>query len=189
MRDQDDENPITLTQLGEFLFRCARIKKVAEEAGVCWKPTPGGGALHEIEIYPLIDNCAGLDKGLYHYRALDHELVKVAEPNPEMETLSNILAITGTLERPSQVAFVLAARFQRVQFKYQSMGYAVMLKNLGALYQTMYLVATAMKLAPCGLGGGHADLFAKITGLDYLEESSIGEFMLGSLVKAPIDGK
>ena len=156
------------------------MKQVAEQAGVCWKPTPGGGALHEIEIYPLVENCRGLARGLYHYRALDHELVKVAEPGPELDSLSNIMAITGTLQQPSQIGLILAARFQRVQFKYQSMAYAVMLKNLGAMYQTMYLVATAMQLAPCALGGGHADLFSRAAGLDYLEESSIGEFMLGT---------
>lgn len=33
----------------------------------------------------------------------------------------------------------------------QSMAYALILKDVGALYQQMYLVATAMNLAPCGL--------------------------------------
>jgi oxazoline/thiazoline dehydrogenase len=42
----------------------------------------------------------------------------------------------------------------------------------------MYLVATAMNLAPCGLGGGDSDLFAAAAGLDYYVETSVGEFML-----------
>jgi hypothetical protein len=48
------------------------------------------------------------------------------------------------------------------------------------LYQTMYLVATAMGLAPCGLGNGDADMSARVLGLDYLRESSVGDFLLGS---------
>jgi len=44
----------------------------------------------------------------------------------------------------------------------------------------MYLVATAMGLAPCALGSGDTELFAKATGLDRLAEASVGEFMLGS---------
>ena len=44
----------------------------------------------------------------------------------------------------------------------------------------MYLVATAMDLAPCGLGVGDSDLFARIVGTDYYAETSIGEFILGS---------
>ncbi len=60
------------------------------------------------------------------------------------------------------------------------MGYALILKDLGAMYATMYLVATAMGLAPCALGGGDSELFSRITGLDPYEEPAIGEFLLGS---------
>ena len=89
-------------------------------------------------------------------------------------------AMTATIGRLPQVLLVITARFQRIQWKYQSMAYALILKNVGALYQTMYLVATAMGLAPTALGGGHSDLFATAAGLDYLAETSVGEFMLGS---------
>ena len=58
--------------------------------------------------------------------------------------------------------------------------YATTLRHTGVLYQTMYLVATAMGLAPCGLGNGDADLSARVLGLDYLQESSVGDFLLGT---------
>jgi oxazoline/thiazoline dehydrogenase len=79
-----------------------------------------------------------------------------------------------------QVLIILAARFQRVTWKYSAMAYATVLKNVGVLYQTMYLVATAMGLAPCALGGGDSDIFAAATGGDYYAETSVGEFLLGS---------
>jgi SagB-type dehydrogenase family enzyme len=60
------------------------------------------------------------------------------------------------------------------------MGYALVLKDLGALMQTMYLVATAMGLAPCAIGSGDAAVFARATGLDPLAESSVGEFALST---------
>ena len=41
-----------------------------------------------------------------------------------------------------------------------------------------YLVATSAKLSPCAIGGGNSDLFSGLTGFPYLEETSIGEFML-----------
>ena len=40
-----------------------------------------------------------------------------------------------------------------------------MLKHVGVVYQTWYLVATAMGLAPCALGGGDAELFGEAAGL------------------------
>ena len=80
---------------------------------------------------------------------------------------------------------VLAARFPRVAWKYESIAYALTLKHVGVLYQTMYLTATAMGLAPCAIGGGDADLFARAAGTDYYAESSVGEFLLGTLRPQP----
>jgi SagB-type dehydrogenase family enzyme len=177
---EQGEPPIDERQLGEFLYRAARIQKMSEEGGVSFRPHPGGGALHELEIYPIVDRCEGLEPGLYHYDPLGHRLEKLAPQTPYVKALLQMAAITGLLERPPQVLLVIAARFQRMQLKYQSMTYSVILKNVGALYQTMYLVATAMGLAPCALGGGHSDLFAQAAGLSYLEETSVGEFLLGS---------
>jgi len=57
--------------------------------------------------------------------------------------------------------------------------FANLLKDAGALMQTMYLVATAMGLAPCAIGGGDAECFAAAAGTAFWEESSVAEFMLG----------
>lgn len=79
------------------------------------------------------------------------------------------------------VTFTTAAEQlrQRLSWKYASIAYAVILKDVGVLLQNMYLVATAMGLAPCALGSGDSDLFAKAAGIDYLVEASVGESMLG----------
>ncbi|MDA1301065.1 MAG: SagB family peptide dehydrogenase [Proteobacteria bacterium] len=179
LREQGDP-PLNLKQLGEFLYRSARIKTFAEPAGVSWRPSPGGGAIHELDIYPLISNCDGIEPGLYHYNPRDHFLSRAAQASPMLSTLAQIASITAQMEQPPQVLLLVTARFQRIQIKYQSMGYAVMLKNLGALYQTFYLVATAMGLSPTALGGGHSDLFNQVTGINYYEETTIGEFILNS---------
>jgi SagB-type dehydrogenase family enzyme len=63
------------------------------------------------------------------------------------------------------------------------MAYATILKNVGVLYQTMYLVGTAMDLAPSALGLGNVEKFCKVASTDYFVESSVGEFMLGSREK------
>ena len=84
------------------------------------------------------------------------------------------------METQPQLVILIAARFGRVTWKYESMAYALVLKHVGVLFQTMYLVATAMGLAPCALGGGNSDAFAAATGLDYYAEPTVGEFILGS---------
>ncbi|MFB2923763.1 SagB family peptide dehydrogenase [Aerosakkonema funiforme] len=187
IREYGDQ-PITLHQLGEFLYRCARVKEVYtfEEdlmnvGEVTKRPYPCGGALYELEIYPVINRCQGLDSGVYHYQPLAHRLHQLTELNPDVEALLyNAWKATGQQDIP-QVLLIVTARFGRLFWKYHGIGYGLILKHIGVLYQTFYLVATAMKLAPTAIGAGNSEQFGKIAHLNEHEESSVGEFMLGSL--------
>ena len=87
---------------------------------------------------------------------------------------------TGQQDIP-QVLLIITARFGRLFWKYPSFGYGLILKHIGVLYQTFYLVATAMQLAPCAIGSGNSEKFCQVAALDEVEESSVGEFSLGSL--------
>ncbi len=176
-------NPISIEQLGEFLWRCARVKELNHYDGeeITSRPYPGGGARYELEIYPVIHHCQGIEGGIYHYHPLEHKLCKISSLDRQAENfLEDARLSTGKKEYP-QILLMITARFQRVSWKYQSMAYALILKNLGVLLQTMYLVATASKLAPCAIGGGDSDKFSHAVGTHYLEETTVGEFMLGSL--------
>jgi len=180
--------PITSAQLGALLYRAARVCRVwdAEPAEqrlhqTSRRPYPGGGAVYELELYSVIDRCAGLSAGLYHYDPLDHGLERVSGPTQAVVALLEDAQRTSRMAASPQVLLIVAARFQRVSWKYTSMAYALILKDVGVLYQTLYLVATALGLAVCGLGIGDSDLFARAAGTDYYVESSVGELVLGSL--------
>jgi SagB-type dehydrogenase family enzyme len=182
IRVHDDERPLNAVQVGEFLYRVARIRGVYSDGReeVESRPYPAGGALHELELYPLVHNVDGLAPGLYRYDGEAHALEPVAEPGPRTTLLLEYARRTGVMETNPQLVILISARFGRMMWKYESMAYAAILKHVGVLYQTMYLVATSMGLAPCGLGGGNADAFAAAAGTSYYEESSVGEFLLGS---------
>jgi SagB-type dehydrogenase family enzyme len=136
-----------------------------------------------------VETCDGLPSGLYHYNPLDHQLHGVAARNAHIEQLLRDAQAAAALSSVPQVLITLTSRFQRLSWKYRSIAYATTLKNVGVLYQTMYLVATAMGLAPCALGGGNAALFAEAIGTDYCAESSVGEFALGSARETPRPGQ
>jgi SagB-type dehydrogenase family enzyme len=175
------ERALTAQQLGEFLFRAARVREIfkTEHGELGSRPYPAGGAIYELEIYPVVNRCEGIDAGLYHYRPDTHQLSKLAGQTSHFERLLEYARHTAVQESRPQVLLVVTARFQRVTWKYQSMAYALVLKHVGVLYQTMYLAGTAMGLATCALGGGDSDLFAEAAGLDYYAESSVGEFIIG----------
>lgn len=175
------EMPITAQQLGEFLYRCARIKNLiqTEKGELISRPYPSGGAMYELELYPVVDRCQDILPGLYYYQPQAHELSCISDKTEAVEALLKGAGMAMGQGKP-QLLIVITARFQRLAWKYESIAYALMLKHVGALYQTMYLVATAMNLAPCGIGNGDSDLFAEAAGCNYYAETSVGEFALGS---------
>lgn len=183
------EPALSLIELGEFLYRVGRIEDVWEEPGpghvndrsVVAKPYPGAGARYELELYPAVRTCRGLEPGLYHYAADRHALERVAGWTSGIdEMVSNAARAMGVPGEPLQVVITIAARIGRIATKYEAIAYSLVLKDVGVLYQTMYLAAAAMGLAPCAIGKGDSDLFAAASGLHYYEESAVGEFVLGS---------
>jgi SagB-type dehydrogenase family enzyme len=198
VRHFDRARPITARQLGEFLFRVGRVTRryEGEVTTPCGpvrlefapRPYPAGGELHELELYAAVGVCTDLAPGLYHYDPAGHRLIRLRGLTAEVAALlRDAAAATGGPEDSVQVLLILAARFARLAWKYESIAYALTLKHVGILYQTMYLTATAMGLAPCAIGGGDADLFARAAGTDYYAETSVGEFLLGSLRLEPTD--
>ena len=82
----------------------------------------------------------------------------------------------GTQAAP-QVLFTIAARFGRTSWKYSSIAYALVLKDVGALMQTFYLMATDTGLGGCAIGISNIDLFAKMMAIEFHVE--------GPLVNSP----
>jgi SagB-type dehydrogenase family enzyme len=89
----------------------------------------------------------------------------------------------GTQAAP-QVLFTIAARFGRTSWKYSSIAYALVLKDVGALMQTFYLMATDMGLGGCAIGISNIDLFAKMMAIEFHVEGPVGQFALGREMKA-----
>lgn len=179
------EAPIELSALAEFLYRAARVTRLAPAAPpvhyeFTTRPSPGGGACHELELYLAVNRCDGLESGLYHYDPLGHRLTRICGRTPELEALLADTAVATGGSKVAQVLVCIAARFARMAWPYEGIAYAATLKNVGALMQTMYLVATAMGLAPSSLGRGDSDLFAAAAGTDYYAQTTVGEFILGS---------
>lgn len=176
------EPPISLDQLGELLYRAARVTGMSDagEYEVARRVYPGGGGAYELEVYLAVARCGGLAAGLYHYRPLAHELERISDSTSDITRLLDIARHTCQAAGPVQVLVLLAARFQRVTYKYESMAYATILKDTGVLLQTLYLVATAMGLAACALGSGDSDHFARASGTDPWAEATVGELLVGS---------
>jgi SagB-type dehydrogenase family enzyme len=145
------------------------------------RPYANAGGLYELDLHVLVNRCEGLDAGLYRHDAERHALHRRPASPADLDALLADASMATAIPRAQlQLLVVVAARFQRTAWKYESIAYSLVLKDAGVLIDTMYLVATAMGLAPCAVGCGNSDLFARAAGLDYYAETSVGELLLGS---------
>jgi SagB-type dehydrogenase family enzyme len=184
IRRHDHAQPITREQLAEFLYRVQgggfTDVPLESDGGSRRHFYPNAGAVGELEIYPLVARCDGLDPGLYHYDSVKHELARVAPMGAAGEKMLSFARSAAGMPDIPQVLLVITARVQRMMRRYQGNPYMLCVKDSGVLTGWMYLVATAMSLAPCALGAGNAAAFESMSGLDSLVEPSIAEFVLGS---------
>ncbi|TWC06227.1 SagB-type dehydrogenase family enzyme [Bradyrhizobium macuxiense] len=188
IRDFDDQHPVTLAELAQFLDTTARVlsewKNGANfdggpEVTYSARPYPSAGSAYELELYLAVSNCEGLARGFYHYDAGAHALVAIDASAQQLQALSTAAEFAMDAPGPPQVLITIAARFGRVSWKYSSIAYSLILKDVGTVIQTFYLAATDMGLGGCAIGTTNIDLFAKITGLEFHVESPVGQFALG----------
>jgi SagB-type dehydrogenase family enzyme len=193
-RDFDDQRPIKLAELAHFLDGTARVLAKSEirlddgDAGppVAYtvRPYPAAGGNYELELYLAIDKCDGLVRGFYHYDADEHALVPIGVRTEELDALLSGAALAMGAPAAPQVLITIAARFGRISWKYSSLAYELILKDVGVLMQTLYLMATEMGLGACAIGTANIDLFAKMTGIEFHVEGAVGQFAIGRAAKS-----
>ncbi len=195
-----DFRPITIGSLGNLLWYSmhTRDKILCDPAlprsyeGLI-RPVASAGGLHSIELYLCIKQCHGISPGFYHYDSFDHCLGKISDLNKPCQNMLEMAANTtcrapqAASISPSQgqqpdVLIVMATRYERNSSLHSETGlsYALIMKDAGSIYQQLYLVATALELAPCGLSFGSSELFEQISGISSKIECSVGEFMIGN---------
>lgn len=142
------------------------------------RSSPSAGALYPVEVYPLVLHVDGVERGLYHYDPLAHELERVrAGTGPE--ELWPILCQGLWGVRPA-LALFLTARLPRVQKKYGERGYRFALLECGHTAQSFNLIATAARLSVISLGGFVDDEMNRFLGIDGRDEVGLYAVLMGS---------
>jgi SagB-type dehydrogenase family enzyme len=185
----DDQRPLTLAELSRFLDRSARVQSKwssrldlgddAPMVAYAARPYPSGGGGWELELYLAVDKCEGLARGFYHYDAGGHALVPIGVRAHELDALLAGAEFAMGAPVAPQILITIAARFGRMSWKYSSIAYALILKDVGVLTQTLYLMATDMGLGGCAIGTANIELFAKMTGIEFHIEGPVGQFAIG----------
>src|SRR6266851_3608539 len=107
---------------------------------------PSSGNLHPTETYLALLGFAGLEDGMYHYRA-DRHALELRSPGAWTQYLAEALLIPGAAE--SSLIVGLTSIFWREAWKYGERAYRYCCHDLGHAIMSVLLAARAL-----GLPGG-----------------------------------
>ena len=155
-------------------------RKESINNGVTWKfrPVPSGGGLFASELYVVTIN-SQIPKGLYHYSPDDNslEVVKYGDFLSVMQAHSGADPYINS-ENVSCIIFTTTF-IDRMYIKYGERAYRFILLEVGFLGQTISLLAEALNLGSCMLGGYHDSNIEDFLGIDGQLESIQNSIVIG----------
>jgi len=149
IRDYLNE-PLTLADVSQLLWAAQGI---TESGG--YRAAPSGGALYPLEVYLVAGNVMNLLKGIYRYRPLGHEMIKVADGDMRNELAS--AALEQGCVRRGAVSIVISAVYERMTRKYGQRGLQYVHMEVGHVAQNIYLQAISLNLGTVVVGAFYDD--------------------------------
>ncbi|OXM43979.1 SagB family peptide dehydrogenase [Amycolatopsis alba] len=179
------EGVLSAEQIGEFLFRGARIRSIGPAHfpngpahSASQRPYFSVACLYELELYVSVNRCSGVDRGIYHYDPLEHRLSLVNDDESDLDAMLDMAMIGGGNHRRPSALITVTARMPRMASVLGGGAYATTLAHVGALQQTLYLVARAMGLAAHAVPVDAGDRVDRALKLEWPAEVGVGECVL-----------
>lgn len=171
--------PVSWEQLSYLLFSSAGLLNVNNSIDYSRRPYPSAGARYPLEIYPLILNCTGMEKGLYHYNVKENCLEVILK-----EDLKNwLMKASGgeILLKKASVIFIITGVLDRTRIKYRDRGYRYALIEAGHLGQNICLLTTELGLGCCPLGGFIDSVVNELLDISFQKEFTLYLLAVGTL--------
>ena len=145
---------LSLEQVSQVLWAAYGITKEMNTPSFLrggLKTAPSAGALYPLEIYVVVGNVKGLEKGIYKYLPEGHFLMKTYDQDVRKELAE--AALNQEFIEQAPISLFYSAVFSRTTKKYKSRGrerYVCM--DLGHSAENVCLQVVAMGLGTCAVG-------------------------------------
>jgi SagB-type dehydrogenase family enzyme len=143
---------------------------------------PSGGAIYSLDLYLVIGSDAVQDVqgGLYIYLPSHHVLDPISTDRTKWYPFLEAAGRSASTKTPP-IVILITSRIREVNAYYGELAYSLVLKEIGCIFQTLYLVCESLGLAGCALGGGAPDnVLSHLCSTHALAEPLLGEFLLGT---------
>ena len=141
--------PMSLDELAYLLWCTQGVSRVVPDRAT-FRTVPSAGARHPFETILLVNRVESLAPGLYHYAALEHELVPLASGEGVAERLA--AACHGQeMVQAAPVTFFWVADEVRTTWRYSGRALRYIHLDAGHVCQNLYLAAESIGGGACGI--------------------------------------
>lgn len=169
---------LTTRALSTLLFYTGGIQRTyGDDWNLSRRFYASGGARYPLEIYVVLYNNTELPKGIYHYNVKKHalELLKKGDYFTRLQK-----GLDPPWIGDANMAVLTTSVFGRNQIKYGDRGYRMIMAEAGHMAQNLYLVAGAIGLGCCALGGYIDDEINDMLDVDGANESVVYATIVGT---------
>ena len=171
-------DPLLLDELSFLLWATQGVRLV--EGNNTYRNVPSAGCRHSMETYLAVFNVKGLEKGVYRYLPLSHQLILEFKENELNQKLINA-AFGQQFAGLSAVTFVWTTIPNRMEWRYGPVSHKVIALDAGHAAQNLYLACEAINSGTCVIGAYDQEYADDLLGLDGVNEFVIYLAPVGKL--------
>jgi SagB-type dehydrogenase family enzyme len=132
------------------------------------RPIPSPGGLYSLELYVVVGRVTCLQRGLYHYEPVSHELSLLRGTEAE-DRFNDVLTSLGGV-RGCAAYVVVTSVIERLRWKYGPRGYRLAMLEVGHAGQQLCSAVTALGLVGCPIQAFLDDELTELLGIDGMSE-------------------
>ncbi len=160
---------ISIDELSYLLWSTQGVHEIRGDNYATVRTVPSAGARHPFETYLAVNKVEGLQKGIYRYLAIEHQLLFLYEENDIEQKITD-----GTLGQrfagTAAVNFIWSCTPYRGEWRYDYRSHKVMLLDAGHVCQNLYNSCEALGLGTCAIASYDQELMDEMTKIDGEEE-------------------
>lgn len=166
------EEAMSIEELSYLLWATQGITEINSN-GLMFRTVPCSGASHSFETYLFIMNVNGINKGIYRYEPLGHQLIfinKVDGIDEKVDKLTLDQPFVPNFAKKAAVTFAWSTTPYRAEWKFDITAHKKILIDVGHVCQNLYLAGESIEVGACAIGIYDQKMIDELLGLDGDEE-------------------
>ncbi len=176
------DDSISLLELSYLLYTTQGVKHVDKNNRRTYRTVPSGGARHPFVTYLSIQKVDGIDKGVYRYHPLTHQLEFLFYDEDYVNKVTDAtLGQSFVIKCP--VTFIWSCIPYRGEWRYHVSAHKTMLLDAGHLCQNLYISSEGIDCGTCAIAAYDQKLIDEFLKLDGEDEFVVYLAPVGKKIK------